>query len=296
MAKKTLVGLLKKGWNKFLDPEAETRIEDACRLVRAGLKKYREQYDFAGFVQKAELSDSDRREVQRRVYSHFAKLVWRDLLLSDKEKATLEWIADSLAIYQQDLESIHSEIGCWIYAQQLAEAVSDGVVTKEERAVLEQTANWMGISLRELTHTYFSDQGEDFLRGLFLTALEDDVLLKDEWLGFLASAMNLGFNHKEALTLVEPHARGFVGHMLADAKSDMRLDKHEEESLQWMLQNFVLDEQFIAYVDSEMWKLRELTLIADGVLPTVLDIVPVETRAGEIVHFAAPCVFSVFDT
>jgi hypothetical protein len=76
-------------------------------------------------------------------------------------------------------------------------------------------------------------------------------------------------------------------HVLADAKSDGRLTAQEDKTLSDLILLLKPEPKFRAYIENEIGKLRDMTNIMEGRLPS-LSISKVSLRAGELVHFMAP--------
>jgi hypothetical protein len=117
-----------------------------------------------------------------------------------------------------------------------------------------------------------------------LAAVEDNHLSEEEWNHLLTTAEKLGLARDRVLAAISPQAQQFVEHVLADAKSDGRLSKQEEDTFAWLFSKLQLPAGFKQYVEGELHLLRTLTAIDEGRLPQVGCPSGVAIRAGEIVH------------
>ena len=174
------------------------------------------------------------------------------------------------------------------FAMALARAMDDGVLDESEVACLNEIAASVGLSVSTFARSFFFQESESFLRGMFLACVADNSLSAEAWNTLLAVTERLGLSRNEMLEAIQPQARQFVEHVLADAKSDGRITEHENTVLTWLLSNFRLPADFHNYVASETSLLRQMTEIAEGKLPVLPPIAEVETRSGEIIHFCSP--------
>ena len=179
--------------------------------------------------------------------------------------------------------AMYSECG-EVFGELLAKAISDGTISPEERNQLDAVAKTLGMSVRDVVQAYFVRTAEGFLRAVFTRAIEDGLLMQDEWQRFLQAAVQLGFTQAEARKLVQPYSQEFVEHVLTDAKADGKLSDRESQSLTWLLDQLSLSSEFRRYVTQEVQSLRTFTNIQEGKLPVLNDFALVELRAGEIPH------------
>ncbi|MFN0052564.1 MAG: hypothetical protein ACKV0T_10240 [Planctomycetales bacterium] len=292
MEGKKLLGWIKHGWTKFVDPERDERIRKQSAQLNRILASEKRAFSLKSALAALAIEPEDRDAVCESVYEQCVDRAWGDLQLSDAEKRTLEWVAPALQLSAEVMGRIHARKGMDVFGSLLVQAIQDGRVDSDEHSRLQAVAAWAGTSVRELVHQSFASTGAGFLRGLFTTAVEDGVLLHDEWRQFIICAERLGFAPEEAKRLVEPYAQPFVEHVLADAKADGQLSANEEKTLAWLLDQFSLSEAFREYVATEVHELRQFTDINQGRLPVFENFTGIEVRAGELVHFSGHANFT----
>ena len=280
-----IMGWLKQGWSTVVDPERKVRIRRGASLINKMLSRQKRDFILPAALVAAHVEPDDREDVCQRVYEECVDRAWRDLELSEAEKRTLDWLASVLELSHQEVRRLHTQKGTEIFGNLLAQAIADGSIDANERQRLQSVANWTGTTVRDLVRQSFASTGAGFLRGIFTTAIEDGVLLHEEWRHYLESARSLGFTQSEAKDLIQPYAQPFVEHVLADAKADGKLSVAEDQALTWLLDQFTLPASFREYVSVEVHDLKVLTNIAEGRLPLVDGAVGIELRAGEIPHF-----------
>lgn len=285
MEGKKLLGWMKQGWSKFVDPERELRIRNGAALLNRSLASNKRNFNLNAALADADVEPDDRGAVCETVYEQCVDRACRDLELSESEARTLGWVAPALQLPAETVQRIHSQKGTAVFGSLLAEAIVDGKICPDEHRRLESVALWAGTTVRDLVKQSFASTGAAFLRGIFTSAIDDGALLHDEWRNYLDCAERLGFTKEEAKALAQPYAQPFVEHVLADAKSDEKLSAHEEKSLLWLLDQFSLSASFRRYVAAEVGELRLLTGIQEGRLPVLDGFKGIELRSGEFVHF-----------
>jgi hypothetical protein len=285
MESSKLLGWLKQGWISFVDPEREQRIHAATAIVTRALAKQKRDFSLKSTILAAHVRPEEAHDVCLAVYEQCLNRAWSDMEISEREERTLIWTASALQLSANDVTQLRKRKGIESFGKLLSRAIADGMVDDAEHRQLEFAARWSGSTVRDLVREYFSKIGSGFLRGIFTAAIEDGVLLHEEWDRYLSSAERLGFTKSEATGLIEPYAQTFVEHVLADAKSDGVLSQPEEKSLEWLLSQFKLAASFRQYIASEIEELRTFTEIAHGRLPQLQNIAGIELRAGELLHF-----------
>jgi hypothetical protein len=161
----------------------------------------------------------------------------------------------------------------------------------QEEATLEKIAASVGSTLPIFARAFFRNEGESFLRGVFLAFIADGQISDAEWRHLIDTTSKLGISHRELLDVIGPQARRLVEHVLADAKADGKLSNQERMSLAWLLQNLGLSAEYRRYVEAEIHQLQTLTDIESGRLSPILVPPGVEIRAGEILYYHAPAVW-----
>jgi len=174
----------------------------------------------------------------------------------------------------------------------LAAAFSDGVLDDSEFAHLDRIAKACGYSAADFFRQQFRSNGEGFIRQLFLKVWEDGRMDQAEWEAIRATFVRLGMDDAAFRDAIRAPAQQLVEHSLADFKSDEQITPDEQQTLEWMLTHLIDDRQFASYVRQEISKVASMAAIRRGTLPSLPAPDGVALRAGEIVHFQSPAVFT----
>ena len=284
MSATKLFGMIKQGWTLLVDPEREKRVQEAVSQMDRMLASQKRSFDLEKALRTIELDPKDVPDVCLKLYEKCLHRAWRDNQLTDAEIDALQWIAKALRLDSKVVQKARTQKGTEVFGELLAKAISDGTISPEERNQLDSVAKTLGMSVRDVVQAYFVRTAEGFLRAIFTRAIEDGLLIQDEWQRFLEAAVQLGFTQAEARKLVQPYSQQFVEHVLTDAKADGKLSERESQSLKWLLDQFTLTSEFRRYVTAEVQSLRAFTDIQEGRLPVLNDFRLVELRAGEIPH------------
>lgn len=276
---------LKRGWTKFVDPEREKRLDEAVSRVHGELKRQLKEFKFSEVAAKYDIEEGDRPVVAERVYQRCAERAWSDDELSDKEAKSLSWIATCLEIPSASKQRLHEEVASSVLGRVFDRAMSDGTIDSSEAAQLASIAKFCGRTVPQMMKDFFSREGEMFLRSAFTQITNDGRIDQSEWQAFCDTVKNLGVEWTQLKQMIEPPARQFVEHVLADVKSDGSISKEEEDLVDWLLKNCVANERFAEYVRAELRATKLLDDISKGRLPSLPSPRDVELRAGEIVHF-----------
>ena len=291
---KAVLKWLQKGWDSFLDPAKQKRVNEIAEYLRRRIAKEKKAFTLKSAIQRRDFDPDDLRLARLSVYCTYVERALDDAHLNSSERASLDWVANAIGLSTQERCEIDRETGRKVFGRVLATAVDDGEIDDAEATRVRLLAEFMGFSVSDVMSMFFSDEGEGFLRSMFLAATEDGELLRDEWSRFLSSAQRLGFSRPEAIGLVRFHAQTFVEHVLADAKSDDRISPSEESNLEWLMSELAIPQQFRDYTRREIRELQRFDEIRAGRLPSLTQRIPVELRAGEIVHYYGPAVFQRF--
>jgi len=286
-----LIQWVKKAVEKFLDPEKEQRVQRLAIVLHQQLQTHRDKFSLATVVRGLDPSPTELETAKERVYRTILARAWADENLTAAEQQTIQWVAHALELNEQKARQINLQFAKEYFAVALAQAMQDGVLEQHEELRLARIAASVGCSLPQFARAFFSNEGEAFLRGIFMVCVADGKLAKTEWNYLLTMAQKFGFQREEFLQVIQPQAELFVEQVLANAKADGRLSPHEESVLCWLLGNLSVSPAFKFYVDQELGLLRTLTEIEDGRLPVLPAPRAIELRAGEIVHFHAPAVW-----
>jgi hypothetical protein len=292
MTAKRVLSFLQKGWTAFVDPDREQRLESGVTAVHKRLAAQRESFDFVAVLKQLEIPLDDRQEIGRRVFLKCLERAWGDDVVTEKEQRSLAWVASKLMISELEVSRIQREKAEGIFERVLADAFADGVLDDAEFAELGRIASSCGSTPADFFRSRFSDQGEGFLRNLFVRVLEDGRLDRDDWAKLVLTMQRLGMSEAAFREAIESPAKQLVEHLLADYKSDESITPDEEACLQWMLTHLICDDSFATYVRMEVIETKLLSAIRLGDLLSDRPPQGVALRAGEIVHFVSECAFT----
>ncbi|MCE9547201.1 MAG: HNH endonuclease [Planctomycetia bacterium] len=286
-----LVAWLRKSVTQIIDPEREQRVGDLKKLLHYEVSQQKQAFRLATFLARHPAQPGDVSLATEELYREIMTRGWSDGVLTQDEIAVAVWVARVLEIQPQRAAQINLEFGLSIFERTLAAAMSDGQITDEEVNQLAVIAAGVGKTVPDLMQHYFRSKGEDFLRAIFLKAIEDNCLTSAEWQHLLSTTAKLGLTHDQMLHAIAPQGRAFVAHVLADAKVDNRLSDYESQLLEWLLANLQLPDDFVSTVRHQVAELKVFTEAAAGRLPSIQPPANVELRAGEICHYAGPVRF-----
>lgn len=275
---------VKRAIDSLVDPERENRVQVLVSILQQDLQSQKQSFSLANSLKGVNFGKADVDAAKLIVYRSMLERGWSDGVLTQREQDVARWGANALAIPDATARAIIIEFAREHFAVALAHAMEDGVLDAREEAQLNLIASSAGLTMQQFARVFFQSESESFLRGVFLACVADNQLSEDEWHHLLTMTNKLGITQEEFLRAVQPQARRFVEHVLADSKADGRLSEVEETTLRWLITNLALPPEFVQYVTTEVSLLRTLTRIEDGKLPSLTVPAGIEIRAGEIVH------------
>lgn len=281
-----LLDWIKKASTRILDPRREERITALAQSMETLLIAQRDAFDFEKSSVALGVTPQDIQLVSERLYEFALQRTWRDLKITSKERAALDWVAQAVHLDKPSQRKVEDVAGRAVFAEYLAQAMADGILDSEEIDKLRRIATDIGTSVRTLVSTYFRKEGEGFLRGVFASVVETGTIKEVQWNSLIDATIALGFTDTEFQKIIRPQVEPFLEHVLADAKSDDYLSAKERDTLGWLLDKLPLRPSFRSYVEEEVAQLRLLTDVKDGRLPSV-QAHRVLLRAGEIAHLQA---------
>ena len=275
---------LKKTVEHLVDPEKEERVQTLIRILHDGIRTQRQAFSLSAALRGVECSPSDVEMAREEVFRRIAGRGWADGKLTPDEREVARWVAERLELPDARAQEIHVEFARRHFGAALAQAMDDGILDAAEEARLREIAGSLGWTLAQFARQFFQAEGEAFLRGVFLACVADGQIKQGEWNYLLTLTQKLGIAHDELLRAIQPQAQAFVERVLAEAKADGRLTRHEEATLRWLLDNLGLAPPYRQYVSQEVGQLRALTDVAEGRLPSLPPPTGIGIRSGEIVH------------
>jgi tellurite resistance protein len=274
---------IKSNSGKLLDPDRDARVERAARHLEKQLAVQRKAFALDTALQDVELFTEDIPLVTRHAYRSLVSRAWRDGELSEGEHKTLDWAAQKLGLDEPVRRELQQQVGLRAFRDLLGRAIDDGVLDENETASLHRFAANLDFPLGQLMRLYFVSECDGLLRGLFLTAIEDGRLARDEWARLTSTVERLGLRQAGLLIAIQKQAERFVEQTLAEMKADGRITQREDELLEWMLSQLITRPEFVCYVNSEVAIVKRVQEIEGGRLPSIQSR-RLGLRAGEIVH------------
>jgi len=282
---KQLTTWFKQAVSTLVDPDRESRIQWLVQVIQHGLQHAGDAFSIADAVRNHDHTHQDLEEAKQRIFRDVVGRVWNDAVLTANEQKYVKWLSWKLAIGADVARRIELEQARRCFGGTLAAAMSDGILNQAEEARLEAIARAVGATLAQFARTFFQNEGEAFLRSIFLACVADNQISQSDWDYLLHVTRRFGVEHHEMLAAIQPQAHQFVEHILADAKSDGRISSQEEATLQWLLENLGLRGDFRQYVSAEISLIKTLASIDECRLPSISAPRGIEYRSGEIIHW-----------
>ena len=275
----------------LLDPDREKRIEALAKHIKSGLHRERQSFKLSAISGGFDCTEKDVKAARDQVFRGILSKAWQDHRITQQERETIAWVTKSLEMTPREATEINLQFARDCFSSSLHHAMQDGKLQSHEEAQLAEIAAGAGFTLPQFMQSYFRYEGQDFLRSIFLTCINDGTLTPHTWHALLTTTTKLGLTEEEVFRVIEPQARQFVEHVLADAKSDGVLSPQEERTLNWMISHLHLHNDFRQYVAHEITTLRQLATIAEGKLTPVPAQAGILLKAGEIVYFSGSVVW-----
>lgn len=275
---------IKKAITSVIDPDKQQRVDRLVVAINQSLNTKRQGFLLSDAIQGLDATPADIDQAKEIVYRTLLNRGWQDGQLTQSEQAFANWVAHRLELPHGVAQRLNAEFAKHFFATVLAKAMEDGHIDSAEEAKLSEIAATMQLSLQQFARHFFMKESESFLRGVFAACVAQNRLDQQHWQHLISTAGKLGIEHDEFLRCIEVPARQFVEHVLADAKSDEELSPHEEQTLAWLLNNLRLDQSFRNYVATEANRLKTITQISQGHLPSLIPPSNLGIRSGELVH------------
>lgn len=269
----------------------EQRIDEWAKGLEQELTRVGRDFDLEQAVDHLLQVDPEaEEEVLEKTYLLALDHVWNDLRVTDDERESLAWIAQALELAPARVQHLNTRYGTMVFERFLAAAISDGLLQDEETQTLQQIADSMGTNVGNVMRLYFAKECERFLRGMFLTVTENGHLAEAEWQRLVATTESLGLGRDELLDIIQPQAEKFVEHVLADAKADAVLSPQEEKTFGWLMDHLKLPAEFHEYAAREVDRLRIITQVRQGNLPSISAPAPA-SDTEQVVHHHGPATY-----
>jgi hypothetical protein len=285
-----LLNWLKSASARLIDPNRAVILAEQSRRLEELLYQNPGGFQLDTLSTALGIFPEDVPAICVNLYRRAAERAWKDQVVTEKERRSLDKIARLLKIPYDDQRQIELSIGLEVFERALSAVTADGVVDHEDGRRLTSVAASLQTTTRDLVLNYFADQGEAIVRAMFAAITEDGVLDQQEWDRLLYAAQSLGLDKNDIATIVRAQAQPFVEHVLAEAKADGKITQTEREKLAWLVSNLKLPTDFRLYLQSEVARLDLFSAIAEGRLPAV-ECRDAGLRAGEIAHHRTRAVY-----
>ncbi len=292
MKKPNVFSLLKKGWTKFTDPERENRLGEFTKYVHRALSEERKNFDFHLIADRLHIPEDERQEVIERLFKKCVERAWSDGELSETESRSLKWIGQKIGLSDSEANRLMVDRALDEFDKIFCESLNDGQIDDREQALLQRVAAACDSTPQLLIQSRFQQQGEGFIRNLFVECWKDGKLDSEEWNSIKTTMTMIGMTEPEFRTAIQAPAKQIIEHSLADFQSDGEISKGEEHWLEWMLNNLIWDRDFSSYVRGQITETKLFSAIVAGQLPSINPPNGVALRAGELVHYCGPSDFS----
>lgn len=287
---KRLLDHLKSATARLLDPESESRIDNAARLIRRELKIHRDRFSLGSVPLPPGTDDNEVRAAAKRVFEGLVQHAWRDDVITPEEKHTLEWAGVALAISPVECSRIRDDAARERFEAAFRAALEDGRVDDTERAVLQRIAASVGMSTSQFVAERFSKESAAMMKSLFAEITRSGGLSPEDWKALETTARRLGIDDESFGRALESQADRLVERMLADAKADGFMSSAEVGAIRWIRRTLRLSPSLQKYLDEQLGFAEFLLDVEEGRLPSVL-CRSVELRAGEIAHLESHAFF-----
>jgi HNH endonuclease len=269
---------------QVVDPHKRPRQAQVARLLEKTLRNEGPSFSMAKFNERVDHTLRDIEAAKRILFRKLIDRAWADGKVTSAEKKALKSYSQQLELPSDEAVSVYRDATKIRFAALFARAMEDGNLDQRETAALEEVTQSVGLGLRDYIKLFFRNEGEYFLSGLFNACTNGGELSDDTWTRFTNTAAQLGFADGELSQIIQPQAKQFVEHVLADQDADNRLSQSEISALTSLVSRLAFPAHFTEYVQRQLSALRIIRDAAEGRLVTLERPLDVAIRAGEIVY------------
>ncbi len=242
---------------RMVDAERSARLSAyAAQLeerIRADREYFRPEFACAALG----IAPGDREDALQRTYELALERTYRDEVITERERAALNWLAARLELDDEHRKSAEIRVGGEVFERVLDTAMRDGRIEFIETAKLDALAKTLGQPLPTLISTYFSSRGAVFLRALFESIIRDGEISAAEWEHLGSATDGLGLPRETLMQMIGGAAESFVDQLLADARAAGVSPEATRKALGSLLDRLPLSQKFRTDVDTRIAKMGE---------------------------------------
>ncbi|MCC7335384.1 MAG: HNH endonuclease [Pirellulaceae bacterium] len=284
--------LVTKAWTAVTNPGQAERVEQIVAAIAHSFRTKKRDFDLAAVLEPIDCVKKDVDVATRQYLETFVSNYWKKDIPTPEQKKLILWVSQKLGIPLLEATRLHHGYASKLFGSILKRSLEDGILEAHELEPLNQIAGSCDQSLAEFVNSAFDSEALILLGAAFEDEIATGHIVSAKWEHLQESAKILGISGARLRDAIAPLASSFAEHVLADAKSDGRLDPDEESYLKWLLDEFQLSPQTRQYVAREIAVLREVEQVRTGKLPSVSAPPEVVTKPGEIIHLAIAATMS----
>lgn len=247
-----LVNWFRQAVTSFLEADRESDVQLLVYGIEQGLSAFGQNFSLHTALSNFHYDDRSLAIATERVYRAAVERFWSDGVLTAGEQGVARWLAGKLELTAAEESRLNYDQARKWFGLALAEAMQDGVLDADEETRLKTIAASAGCNLPQFTRMYFQREGEAFLRTIFLACVADGHFSQSDWDYLIHATNQLGLSADQLFSAIEPHARHFVAHVLAEAKADGVFTQLEQDTLKSLLHNLRLPTDFCLHVLGEI--------------------------------------------
>ncbi len=278
--------LVSKAWTAVTNPGQEERVEQIVAAIARAFKTKKRDFDLAAVLDPIDCVQKDVDVATRQYLEKFVANYWRKDIPGPEQRKMILWVSQKLGIPTPEAMRLHHGYASQLFGTTLKRSLEDGILEPHELEPLNRIADSCEQSLAEFVNDAFDSDALILLGAAFEEAVSTGHIAPTKWKHLQESAKTLGLSATQLREAIAPLASSFAEHVLADAKSDGRLDEDEESYLSWLMSEFHLSSETRQYVAREIALLREVEQVRAGKLPSIAAPSEVVTKPGEIIHMA----------
>lgn len=284
--------LVTKAWTAVTNPGQEERVDAIVSAIARSFQTKKQAFDLAAVLEPIECVSKDVEVATRQYLEKFVASYWKKDIPGPEQIKMILWVSQKLTIPAREANRIHQSYASKQFGSTLKQSLQDGILEPHEIEPLSRIAASCGQSLAEFVKASFDSDALILLGAAFEDEVSTGHIKPSKWLHLQESVKTLGLSTERLKQAIAPLASSFAEHVLADAKSDGRLDDDEESYLAWLMNEFHLSPKTHQYIADEIAMLRQIEQVRAGHLPSIAAPPEIMTKPGEIVHLTVVATMS----